>query len=572
MNDSELIRAYAEDRREDRFRELVTRHVDFVYSVAFRELGHRDVAEEVAQDAFVLMARKAKQLGKRTCLSGWLYKSTMWLAANRRRKERRRLNRESRAAENLKNEGDSASVWERVLPVLNQALSQLPSKDREVLLLRYYEDRDLKDVAARLGINEEAAKKRSQRALSKLRQQLGRQGMALPVSALSGAELFRQSIQAAPIGMAARITTTVSNLPTATSTLTIAGSLTAMTSPPIKTIAFVTLLACIPLLWQWHTINDLRTEVSRLEIARAALAGPDHGTSSLLSERSKDDGDDSASAPKKPSRSFRGHEAIDLSGAKDIPAKIDLIVEAFENANGYMPGNALVSQLVALGDAAVDPLLAKLEALGPHWARESGANLAGRSAVEEALESLLDEDDKETILKVFAESGYLSPLLAKYRFEEGEALLLEEIRNPSSSQIRHSVVEAALVTNPDTAVPALLEHIETHEDHAISHIVEHLATVPDLDIRDPLRRAIGKANHWEERSLAKLALERGMPEGLQLAAKVLRDQEVNTFTKRDIAASVRKVTGVFGSPTQLADWIDEQAGQVSWNPQQQVFE
>ena len=72
QTDSQLLCAYAEDRSEAAFAELVRRHVDFVYSAALRMVCDPHLAEDVTQGAFVALAKSATQLRERQVLAGWL--------------------------------------------------------------------------------------------------------------------------------------------------------------------------------------------------------------------------------------------------------------------------------------------------------------------------------------------------------------------------------------------------------------------------------------------------------------------------------------------------------------------
>src|SRR6266516_1912148 len=74
MNDSELLRRYAENGCETAFTELVKRHLDLVYSAALRQVGgDAHLAQDVAQTVFVDLARKASSISARSVLTGWLY-------------------------------------------------------------------------------------------------------------------------------------------------------------------------------------------------------------------------------------------------------------------------------------------------------------------------------------------------------------------------------------------------------------------------------------------------------------------------------------------------------------------
>src|SRR5271154_2675070 len=93
-DDSELLRRYAEDRSEEAFAALVTRHVNLVYSVALRQTGNPHNAEEIAQAVFVILAKKRLRLRHGKALSSWLFEATRLTAANFVRSEMRRHARE----------------------------------------------------------------------------------------------------------------------------------------------------------------------------------------------------------------------------------------------------------------------------------------------------------------------------------------------------------------------------------------------------------------------------------------------------------------------------------------------
>ncbi|SPE56988.1 RNA polymerase, sigma-24 subunit, ECF subfamily (fragment) [Verrucomicrobia bacterium] len=74
MNDWSLLRQYVERHSEAAFETLVRRHLDMVYSAAWRQARDADLAEEVAQAVFVLLARKAPHLRGGVVIAGWLYR------------------------------------------------------------------------------------------------------------------------------------------------------------------------------------------------------------------------------------------------------------------------------------------------------------------------------------------------------------------------------------------------------------------------------------------------------------------------------------------------------------------
>src|SRR6266566_2144495 len=98
MQDAELLREYVTSGSDTAFTELVDRYVDFVYATARRQVGNAQLAEEVAQVVFSLLARKAVGLVDLPSLAGWLYRATCFTAARTLRTERRRRHHEQEAA------------------------------------------------------------------------------------------------------------------------------------------------------------------------------------------------------------------------------------------------------------------------------------------------------------------------------------------------------------------------------------------------------------------------------------------------------------------------------------------
>ncbi len=209
-DDAELLRRYADTRDETAFAELVRQHLGLVYHAALRQCGgdaHR--AEDVAQMVFADLARKSEKLSRRPVLAGWLYTSTRYAAAQAVRTEARRQarEREVHAMNQLLSENNSepASEWERLRPVIDDALHALGERDREAVLLRFFEARGFAEVGRRLAVSEDAARMRVERALEKMRTTLSRRGVISTTTALAVA-LTSQTGAAVPAGIAASVT------------------------------------------------------------------------------------------------------------------------------------------------------------------------------------------------------------------------------------------------------------------------------------------------------------------------------------------------------------------------------
>jgi predicted RNA polymerase sigma factor len=74
--DLELLACYSRQHAEDAFTELVRRHLGLVYSAALRQVRSPQLAEEIAQSAFMDLARNAAKLKPDTILTAWLYQVT----------------------------------------------------------------------------------------------------------------------------------------------------------------------------------------------------------------------------------------------------------------------------------------------------------------------------------------------------------------------------------------------------------------------------------------------------------------------------------------------------------------
>ena len=165
-----LLRDYDRQGSEDAFAELVQRHVNLVYSVALRHVGIAAHAEEITQAVFVILARKAASLRPDTILEGWLHETTRLTALRFLRGERRRQFREQEAyMQSTLQESDRCAAWNQLAPLLDEAMSRLGKKDRDAVMLRFFKDKSLREVAAALKVNEAAAQKRVLRAVEKLR-------------------------------------------------------------------------------------------------------------------------------------------------------------------------------------------------------------------------------------------------------------------------------------------------------------------------------------------------------------------------------------------------------------------
>jgi RNA polymerase sigma factor (sigma-70 family) len=263
--DAELLECFARDDSQAAFAELVTRHLDLVYTAARRQVGSPQLAEEVAQSVFLALVRQARRGSLDAPLGPWLYVVTRRTAVDAIRRESRQRARERAAAELSVMNAPDNSPWPRIEPILDEAMAALPAPDRSALVLRFFENKSLREVGAALGSSEDAAQKRVSRALEELRAFFARRGVTVPRAAL-GAELAASAVGAAPLGLGGTIVTAAT-----TSVAAGVGTLIfAMTTIQKTVVAAVLIVALGAAVYQMRQTSLSRERVAVLE--KEALA------------------------------------------------------------------------------------------------------------------------------------------------------------------------------------------------------------------------------------------------------------------------------------------------------------
>ena len=201
-NDMDLLLDYARRSSETAFAELVQRHLNLVYSAALRRVGSPAHAEEITQAVFVILARKAAGLRPDTVLESWLYETTRLTALSFLRCERRRQLREQEAyMQSTIQEPAPDSLWSQLAPLLDQGMARLGKEDRQAVILRFFKQKSVREVATAMRVNEAAAQRRILRALEKLRKFFAGRGVSSTATIIAGA-ISAHSVQAAPVTLA----------------------------------------------------------------------------------------------------------------------------------------------------------------------------------------------------------------------------------------------------------------------------------------------------------------------------------------------------------------------------------
>jgi len=286
-NDHDLLGQFTLEQSQDAFTALVTRHMNLVYSAALRQVRSPQLAEEVSQAVFTHLARNAAKLASDTILTAWLYQVTRHTAIDVIRSEARRQAREQIAFQ-MSDMNDTSPGWTHIEPLLDEAMQSLDAPDRTAILLRYFENKSLREVGEALGASEDAAQKRVQRAVERLREfflqrkvTVGAGGLAALVSA--------NAIQAAPSGLAAAVAAgaAMASTPISTSAAVAITKTIAMTTLQKSLITAMLAVAVGAGLYEAREASHLREQVQTLKKQQEQQAALGHQARELRRERDR---------------------------------------------------------------------------------------------------------------------------------------------------------------------------------------------------------------------------------------------------------------------------------------------
>ena len=173
VSNSELVKK-SQLGDKSAFEELVKRHQELVFSLSFKLTGNRELANDVAQEAFI---RAWKAIGKfrgDSTFGTWIYRITVNTAWTLRKKAKKHysLNIEDTqepVVVDEKKDPELVAINSDLSLVLRKALNQIPLEQRIIVELKNIEGRSHKEIADYLDISITAAKVRLHRAHQKLR-------------------------------------------------------------------------------------------------------------------------------------------------------------------------------------------------------------------------------------------------------------------------------------------------------------------------------------------------------------------------------------------------------------------
>ena len=166
MDDRTLIETFARSRDDAAFAAIVARYGPMVLATARRQTREAHRADDVAQAVFLILVRRAASVDG--SLGTWLHRTAILASRNANRVDARRR-RHEREASVERSRATTSTVDDDAMIALDAALDRLGGRDREVIALRFFESLDVAEIATRLGVHVEAAKKRLARAMTRLR-------------------------------------------------------------------------------------------------------------------------------------------------------------------------------------------------------------------------------------------------------------------------------------------------------------------------------------------------------------------------------------------------------------------
>lgn len=586
-SDQQLLKEFLARNSEQAFRTLTERHLPLVHSTARRVTGNDEAARDVAQTVFLKLARRAARIPRDLPLTAWFHRETHSASVDHVRSEVRRQRREQTAAD-LTAMKDEPGTWTDLAPVIDGAIDSLPEKDRSVVLLRFYENKSHPEIARDLGIREDAARMRTNRALEKLRRILRKRGITTS-AALLAATLPVHAVTAPPVTLAATISTaataTIAGTTSTTTATTTLSTLIAMTKANI--IAIATVVIVLPIIGlQQNKLSTLKQENASLRTA---------STTPLRNKRDPRSQDLTAGP---------GHETRDHLGRDDTPTDLRDILAQTDPMSRI---RSLLAYVDGLKPEDIPGALAEIRKGAPEWDPEGRMlthMLLTRWAQDDpdaAFASLADLDFKKT-------GGDPNSILAGLAAQDPKRAA-DWLNNPDNSLVQYPMMGHILagtiakewVRQDAEAALAWAETLpESQRAGAYSGVLGSLATT------DPLRASTlamklesGEARQHIVGEVARAWARTAPTDALAWAQSLEGDDQqqatreaLGTWAQADPAAAAKLVDGMTGqepfdsylttvastwapqAPGEAAAWVTTQAegqgknqamGHVMWN-------
>jgi RNA polymerase sigma factor (sigma-70 family) len=506
-DDHVLLSRYVQQKSEPAFGALVRRHVNHVFSAAWRRVnGDRALAEDVTQMVFTDLARKAAGLPPDVVLGGWLHRHTGFTASKAIDRDRRRRRREQEAATmTALHSTTDDPLWRDAAPLLDQALDQLPAADRDAVVLRFFQKHDFRQVGAALGVSDDTAQKRVARALEKLRAFLSRRGVTGTAGALSTV-LATQAVTAAPTSLAGSVAGSAL-AGAAVSGIGLGGWWAALSAASrwklAAALALVAAAAAAPVVLQQRELRRLNTENRTLReravqtpTATSPTATPNPAVSAAATDVTK---------PETPGDLIGQAAKVLRGGAQDITSTTQAL--ALLARIPVKELQASLGHVAAVADEPAQALLYKY--LISRWAEtepwqalqytQTALPQQCRAGVFEGVLTAWAGRNPESALAWFQKSGGSAPPSMR------ESLLATIFRGLASRNLPKAVESLGWLERENERAEALRGLLEAvHAEGDRTQLLAALDTLKDEEARLQARRAV--VEMWGQRDPAAAAV------------------------------------------------------------------
>lgn len=256
---------------------LVREHAGMVFATAKRVTGDAALAEDVAQETFLELARSGKDSVQ--SVAAWLHRVAWRKACNMTRGESRRRRNEQQAAEERQSDY-LEPAWEDLEPQIDAALNDLPAALRELLVAHFLEGRAQQELALNMGVSQSTVSRQLEAGVSELRVRLRSKGVicGAGLAVLLGA----QSAQASPASLLhslgkLALSGAGAGSTASTSAITSTALITMSTTTKILLAATAAAVLSVPLALQQWPVKNPRQQMAPakppVQVQQAA-AGP----------------------------------------------------------------------------------------------------------------------------------------------------------------------------------------------------------------------------------------------------------------------------------------------------------
>lgn len=172
--DLQLLSRYHQQGDALAFRDLMQAHAGMVYATARRVTRDEAMAEDVAQETFLQLARQSREITQ--SVAAWLHRVAWRHACNAVREDstRRRYEQEAVSSETV---AEREATWAEVETELDAVIDELPDDLRAPLVQHFLQGRSQREIAAAIGVSQSTVSRAVESGLAELRSRLRKRGL-----------------------------------------------------------------------------------------------------------------------------------------------------------------------------------------------------------------------------------------------------------------------------------------------------------------------------------------------------------------------------------------------------------